>query len=126
MRPALEKIPLDLNHMFFYNNQCQGICLPGTRTYPMALLTSKLRMPALTNTLSRERLTSLFSGLQHRLVLVTAGAGYGKTTLAAMALSEIRERVIWYRMDDNFNVLGDFRWSILKINPKDSCSIHFQ
>ena len=71
----------------------------------MDILESKLVMPHLGNVLERQRLTRKLENLEgKRLILVTAGAGYGKTTMAALALadpaSQNRGRALtWYRLD---------------------------
>ena len=78
----------------------------------MALLKSKLRIPRLVNILSRERLCRLFENTDNtRLVSISAGAGYGKTTLAAEAFALKKESVIWYRLDEldrDFGVFMDY------------------
>lgn len=61
------------------------------------------------NLLSRKRLVTLFNLCKpkktdpktdsKKLILVTAGAGYGKTTLVADALSKTQTDTIWYRLD---------------------------
>lgn len=75
----------------------------------MALLSSKFRMPRLVNVLSRDRLNRLFSNAQERrLICVAAGAGYGKTILAADAVSAGNVPVAWYRLDSRDRDLGVF------------------
>ncbi len=57
------------------------------------------------NLLSRKRLVTFFNPCNpkktdsKKLILVTASAGYGKTTLVADALSKIQTDTIWYRLD---------------------------
>ncbi len=66
----------------------------------MEILNSKLQSPGLLNLLSRQRLVTLFKGIdQKKITLVIAGAGYGKTTLVIDALSKIKMDTIWYRLD---------------------------
>nr|WP_319392764.1 hypothetical protein [uncultured Desulfobacter sp.] len=69
----------------------------------MDILESKLVRPHLGNLLKRQRLIRKLNPLDgKRLILVTAGAGYGKTTMIAQALSDpsIRNRaLVWYRLD---------------------------
>lgn len=69
----------------------------------MDILESKLVTPHLGNLLQRQRLVRKLTNFEDkRLILVTAGAGYGKTTLVAQALSDPSTRnraLIWYRLD---------------------------
>ncbi len=69
----------------------------------MEVLESKLAAPHLGILLQRPRLIQNWENLSgKRLILVTAGAGYGKTTLAAQALAGpcSRNRApVWYRLD---------------------------
>ena len=71
----------------------------------MDILESKLFVPHLDNLLPRQRLSEKLANLAgKRLVLVTAGAGYGKTTLAAQVLSGLTSQdpgkaLVWYRLD---------------------------
>ncbi len=71
----------------------------------MDILESKLTAPHLGNLLPRQRLTRKLAALEgKRLILITAGAGYGKTTMAAQALADPSPRnpgraLVWYRMD---------------------------
>lgn len=79
----------------------------------MALLTTKFYMPPLRSTLvTRQRLRQqLNEGLQHHrpLTLVSAPAGYGKTTLIAGWLQEVRAeekpvpapRIAWLSLDED-------------------------
>ncbi len=71
----------------------------------MDTLAFKLVPPRLGNLLHRPRLTEKMSQVSgKRLILVTAGAGYGKTTLVAQALTrnaaELEDStLVWYRLD---------------------------
>ena len=66
----------------------------------MKILNSKLQSPRLLNVLYRKRLVRLFKPIaQKKLAIVTAGAGYGKTTLVVDALSRLDVNTIWYRLD---------------------------
>src|SRR4051794_5937991 len=62
---------------------------------------AKVRRPPLRDdVLTRERLTAwLEAKTAHRLVFVTAEAGYGKTTLLADWTRHTTRRVLWYRLD---------------------------
>jgi ATP/maltotriose-dependent transcriptional regulator MalT/DNA-binding SARP family transcriptional activator len=68
---------------------------------------SKVQRPALREeTLTRHRLLDWLNvKIHHRLVLVTAEAGYGKTTLLADFSGRTRLRTLWYRLDE-----GDRDW----------------
>jgi LuxR family maltose regulon positive regulatory protein len=64
------------------------------------ILNSKLLIPRSSNTIHRERLlTQLSETTNKRLTTVIAGAGYGKTTLIAQAVSARRVDTVWYRLD---------------------------
>ncbi len=69
----------------------------------MDILESKLTAPHLGVLLQRPRLVRNWENLSgKRLILVTAGAGYGKTTLTAQALTGPYSRnrtLVWYRLD---------------------------
>ncbi|MCG8553439.1 MAG: hypothetical protein MI799_23790 [Desulfobacterales bacterium] len=69
----------------------------------MDILESKLIPPHLGNLLQRQRLIRKLTNLEgKRLILVSAGAGYGKTTLVAQALSDLstgNRALVWYRLD---------------------------
>ena len=63
---------------------------------------SKVKSPPLRDeTLARGRLLEwLEAKIHHRLVLITAEAGYGKTTLLADFSRRTRLRTLWYRLDE--------------------------
>ncbi|HBD08555.1 MAG TPA: hypothetical protein DCZ69_09855, partial [Syntrophobacteraceae bacterium] len=64
------------------------------------LLSSKLAAPRTSDTMLRERLLSLMNlSTVKRLTTVVAGAGYGKTTLVAQAVSRCTVKTVWYRLD---------------------------
>lgn len=66
----------------------------------MGMLHSKLQAPKRSHILHRKRLIRLFKDIgQTKLVAVTAGAGYGKTTLVADALETLDVVPVWYRLD---------------------------
>ncbi len=67
------------------------------------LQAAKVQRPALrAETLQRDRLLGwLNSQADARVILVTAEAGYGKTTLLADFSRRTRRRVLWYRIDEN-------------------------
>jgi ATP/maltotriose-dependent transcriptional regulator MalT/DNA-binding SARP family transcriptional activator len=65
--------------------------------------TAKVQRPALrAETLQRDRLLDWLSNqAESRVILVTAEAGYGKTTLLADFSRRTRRRILWYRIDEN-------------------------
>ena len=71
----------------------------------MDILESKLLAPHMGKLLHRQRLARKFANLEgKRLILVTAGAGYGKTTMVAQALRpssnpDPDKAMVWYRLD---------------------------
>ncbi|MGH2464439.1 MAG: hypothetical protein ACRDGI_03180, partial [Candidatus Limnocylindrales bacterium] len=73
----------------------------GVSEFP--LQAAKVQRPALrAETLQRDRLLNwLSSQAEARVILVTAEAGYGKTTLLADFSRTTRRRVLWYRIDEN-------------------------
>ncbi|WP_288129920.1 HTH-type transcriptional regulator MalT [Microbulbifer sp.] len=74
------------------------------------LLASKYSLPDCPeHTLQRPRLLGLLEQSQSdQLVLVTAPAGYGKTTLVASWAAEQRNPVAWYSIDSGDNEPGQF------------------
>ncbi len=68
--------------------------------YPIQL--AKVQRPHLRDeTLKRDRLLDwLDAKIHHRVILVTAEAGYGKTTLLADFARRSRHRIMWYRLDE--------------------------
>lgn len=65
----------------------------------MEILHSKLLAPKVGNTISRDRDPLLLDEiLRKRLTVVTAGAGYGKTTLIARATADAD--AVWYRLTE--------------------------
>ncbi|MBI5593649.1 MAG: hypothetical protein HY881_24615 [Deltaproteobacteria bacterium] len=75
----------------------------------MKILSSKLTTPHTTGSIERERLLSLMSeSVKKRLTTVVAGAGYGKTTLVAQAISDCNIQAVWYRLDESDRDLATF------------------
>ena len=64
---------------------------------------AKVQPPPLRDeTLARDRLLDwLAAKIHHRVILVLADAGYGKTTLLADFSRRTRLRTLWYRLDDD-------------------------
>ena len=73
--------------------------LPPVKLGP--IIKSKIQPPALrASTLSRQRLIDrLADATSHRLTLLIAEAGYGKTTLLADFAAKSPARTLWYRLD---------------------------
>jgi DNA-binding SARP family transcriptional activator len=73
----------------------------GVSEFP--LQAAKVQRPALrAETLHRDRLLDwLTAQADSKVILVTAEAGYGKTTLLADFSRRTRRRVLWYRIDEN-------------------------
>ena len=67
------------------------------------VVTTKLRVPPLrTKVVIRQRLLErLQEGLNHALTLVSAPAGFGKTTLLSEWLGEVNLKVAWLSLDDS-------------------------
>ncbi|MCG8552329.1 MAG: transcriptional regulator [Desulfobacterales bacterium] len=75
----------------------------------MNILNSKLQVPKRHHTLSRKRLVRSLSKISTaKLASISAGAGYGKTTLAADALNQMDLAAIWYRLDEQDNDFAVF------------------
>ena len=67
----------------------------------MNVLHSKIQAPKRYHILHRKRLIRPFEDIcQTKLVAVTAGAGYGKTTLVMDALESLDVVPVWYRLDN--------------------------
>ena len=84
----------------------------------MEILVSKLQTPKRYNILHRERLIRAFENIvQYKLVTITAGAGYGKTTLVMDALSHQNIIPVWYRLDEqdtDFQVFLSYLYSAVQ------------
>ena len=64
------------------------------------ILSSKLLAPQTTETITRKRLYPLLARISHkRLTTITAGAGFGKTTLMAQTGDYLNLNTLWYRLD---------------------------
>src|SRR5262245_38011299 len=72
----------------------------GMTGYPIQ--PAKVQRPSLRDeTLARDRLLDwLAAKVHHRVILVLADAGYGKTTLLADFSRRTRIRTLWYRLDE--------------------------
>ncbi|WP_246046447.1 hypothetical protein [Thermosporothrix hazakensis] len=79
---------------------------PAPRTAPtLTLLETKLSLPRLqTSLLSRSRLLDRFNlGLERKLTLISAPAGFGKTTIVRQWLNSRTEPVAWLSLDAGDN-----------------------
>ncbi len=79
---------------------------PGDESLPPdALLAPKLFIPQVhTDVLARPRLTHrLDAGLKRKLTLISAPAGFGKTTLLSAWASQIKTPVAWVALDESDN-----------------------
>ena len=74
------------------------------------ILTTKLHIPSLSsNVIQRARLfETLDKGLDHKLILVSASAGFGKTTLITSWLDMIDHAVAWLSLDEFDNTPSQF------------------
>jgi ATP/maltotriose-dependent transcriptional regulator MalT/DNA-binding SARP family transcriptional activator len=74
----------------------------GDRMNGYPIQPAKVQRPPLRDeTLARDRLLDwLAAKIHHRVILVLADAGYGKTTLLADFSQRTRLRTLWYRLDD--------------------------
>jgi len=76
---------------------------------------TKLYIPSIPKTfLERHHLRERFdAALLHKLIIVTAPPGYGKTTLVSEALSHIQRPIAWLTLDKNDNNLVHFWTSLI-------------
>jgi len=74
------------------------------------LIVTKTRPPQMPpDRVARPRLSrKLFEALKHKLVLVSAPAGYGKTTLVVEALKEYKKPAGWLTLEAEENLPGNF------------------
>jgi LuxR family transcriptional regulator, maltose regulon positive regulatory protein len=74
------------------------------------LLITKTRQPVLTSDLAaRPRISGkLVEALKHKLVLLSAPAGYGKTTLVVEALRNYKNPIGWISLEASDSVPGNF------------------
>src|SRR3954470_17341926 len=82
-------------------NVSHGVPGNGMTGYPIQ--PAKVQVPLLRDeTLARHRLLDwLAAKVHHRVILVLADAGYGKTTLLADFSRRTRARTLWYRLDED-------------------------
>ncbi|MDD1750142.1 MAG: hypothetical protein LUO89_09735, partial [Methanothrix sp.] len=87
------------------------------------LIRTKLHLPSTrANLVSRPRLQErIMRGLHGPLTLITAPAGFGKTTLAASCMAGSRMRVAWLSLDKNDNHIDRFlRYLVASLQQADS------
>ena len=74
------------------------------------ILTTKLHIPSSSsNVIQRARLfETLDNGLEHKLILISASAGFGKTTLVASWLETKQHPVAWLSLDENDSDVSRF------------------
>src|SRR6478609_1804465 len=76
---------------------------PGNGMTGYPIQPAKVQVPLLRDeTLARHRLLDwLAAKVHHRVILILADAGYGKTTLLADFSRRTRARTLWYRLDED-------------------------
>jgi LuxR family maltose regulon positive regulatory protein len=73
------------------------------------ILKTKLYAPRIPNIISRERLLrELDATWTAKLTTIVAGAGYGKSTLAAAFLADQQVPSVWYQLEDTDRDLSEF------------------
>ncbi len=73
-----------------------------------------MTVPHTYHTLERKRLNDLLKAISHKkLALVIAGAGYGKSTLVAQAITDMAVDTVWYNLDASDQDLAVFMACIL-------------
>ena len=78
------------------------------------LVRSKLLIPSLTNLLTRPRIVQAIQpGLERKLTIVVAPAGYGKTSVLVDFAQRCSLPVCWYTTDERDRDLGTFIWYLL-------------
>jgi LuxR family transcriptional regulator, maltose regulon positive regulatory protein len=90
---------------------------------PVQILSTKLTIPPLRSRLVRRNrlIQKLNQGLEYGLVLVSAPAGYGKSTLLSDWLSQVEIATTWLTLDNNDNdpprFLAYLAAALAKIDP---------
>src|SRR3954454_9694089 len=100
-------------------NVSDGVTGNGMTGYPIQ--PAKVQVPLLRDeTLARHRLLDwLAAKVHHRVILVLADAGYGKTRLLGDFSRQTRARTLWYCLDD------DDRFSISLLSRLvAACRVH--
>ncbi|HEU5086163.1 MAG TPA: hypothetical protein VFT99_01915, partial [Roseiflexaceae bacterium] len=99
----LALVAAELDNMPLAGQATQAVTEPAGE--PALLLETKLRPPAIRRgALERPALRQLLDhALAHRLTVITAPAGYGKTTLLAQWCHSLEAGVAWLSLDDDDN-----------------------
>lgn len=69
---------------------------------------NKIQIPNVDSGYVERSADLLFDSLQERIVIVNAGAGYGKTQMLAHYVDQCEERSAWYSLSENDNELMSF------------------
>lgn len=73
------------------------------------ILRTKLYPPRLPKIVARDRLLKELEEARHaKLTAIVAGAGYGKSTLAAEFLQPLNRPFVWYQLEDTDCDLSEF------------------
>ncbi len=95
------------------------------------LLTTKLYIPPSNpNLVSRARLIEqLTEGLTRKLTLISAPAGFGKTTLLSECVQQVSLAVTWLSLDESDNDLAGFLTyfiaALQRIDENIGLDLHF-
>lgn len=88
----------------------------------MKILQSKIEQPRRPGIMHRGRLTNLFDPISpKKLVAVTAGAGFGKTTLMIDVNTHLDIKLLWYRLDgqdSDFHVFLSYLYALFNRDYK--------
>ena len=95
----------------------------------ITILNSKLLAPRILHVLDRKRLyRALKTIAEKRLTMVTAGAGFGKTTAVAQAVEKIGLKTVWYsldRLDIDFSTFMSYLCRGFQKHFPGACNISF-
>ena len=91
----------------------QRVKAPGAAARPLVAVPAgalaKITPPQLRNIVERERLFGLLDSFaEHRLIWISAPAGYGKTVAAASWVQKRRTATVWYNCDEGDADIGSF------------------
>ena len=80
------------------------------------ILATKLYVPPCQSKAVRRShlIERLNSGMQHKLTLISAPAGYGKTTILSQWISDCQRQVAWLSVDEEHNELTSFLAYLIK------------
>jgi LuxR family maltose regulon positive regulatory protein len=90
-----------------------------------SLLTTKLFIPEVQKTLvQRARLTNLLNeGFNKKLILISAPAGFGKTTILCDWIHQSRIPIAWYTVDENDNTPQQFLFYLISALQRIDSSV---